>query len=54
MFKQLMKRSMLALTLLAVSLFASACSTTAKEQALTGDQMHERHDMGMSSQVSDS
>ena len=49
-----MKRMILSLCVLAVSILASACATTpARDQALAGDVAHERHATGIESQVGD-
>ena len=50
----MMKRTILSLSLLLAAVFVSACATTgAKEQPLTGQVAHERHDTGIDSQPGD-
>jgi len=47
-------QAVLSVAMLAVVVLGTACeSQPAREQALTGDIQHERHDTGMDSQVGD-
>ena len=50
----MLKRTVLSLCLLLAAVVVSACASTgAKQQALTGEPAHERHETGIDSQVGD-
>ncbi len=52
--KSIWIRSVLCLSMVVLGFLGSGCSQAANEQALTGQQAHERNSMGMDSQVGDS
>ena len=51
--KRIWTSSILCLSLMVLGFLGMACSQTAEEQALTGQQTHERHATGIDSQIGD-
>jgi len=51
--KRIWIRSILCLSMVVLGLVGMACSQTAEEQSLTGQETHERHATGIESQVGD-